>query len=984
MPSSPARPRAVAATSSAAALLAAPKQFKFEEFSAEQDQQLGKKRAKKQHREQQLPKQQAKKQESLLPAEDEDLFDAGREGKLNVEQQEELLSDFDDDECSSDASDEDSSSSSSAAAKNPVLDQWFSEENPSFGGKRDFVPGDSNKEEVVFEISDPTAAEELLNITSRHEYRKVGEAGSSSSSSGDRKDKKTENKNDWANHKLITGKKNIKMSARVFNQLLEHQIQATTWMLALLQENQGGILADEMGMGKTASICGYLHALRQSNIHSKHVLILAPKSVLPIWLDHAKWLLPEWKTVVEAADTDQIQTKKTRDRVAEITRSVSGGILIASYDQLVRNSPLFKYIAYDSALDDNVMNQHNQTEFRNASAFNKLETVEDKAFHNQPKVVVEVEEGGEENEEQGGTIGGRLVMRKKNEQKMKKRKLVTRKEWDLVVLDEGHVLKNPRTAKHSAVASIKAKQRIMCSGTPLQNKLTELHSLLSLVTEGAVVGSQADFNRRFRKPMEKGSLADSTEEEIEAKTKAAKRFKEEFLKSFVMRRKKDSIEKDIPTGFVKRELEYKAGKDLLEGHLSQEDPQLHGGGAGGKLNADATSGASASATSSSSAAVNSVVKMKVEVPSLDAKKTEILVWCPVVKDSIQEKMYKKALNTRDMRRLLRELQQQGEFGENWKNGNALAQIAKLKLLSNHAVLGLRKRDQKWNTELGPDDELDEDKLDQSPEGIVESSSKFQVILHLVQQWRKNREKFVIFSSSTQMLNLLEYAIFEPRNYNVLRLDGSTTSRERKDAIRSFQDEKTNRLINGMLLSTRAMGQGVTLTAASKCIIVDPDWNPTADEQAMDRIHRIGQDQDVEVFRLFTKSFIEEHMWCLQTMKRIITKSAFESEEQKRLIAQADLKKCFTLGREPAAHTYCELLAKDDGVAKSFATAKKSDETSLLKKCLLSNGNTVLDVIKNSPDDVDFGDLEEDGSDEEESEDEDSFLQQGAKKRRIGM
>ena len=106
-----------------------------------------------------------------------------------------------------------------------------------------------------------------------------------------------------------------------------------------------------------------------------------------------------------------------------------------------------------------------------------------------------------------------------------------------------------------------------------------------------------------------------------------------------------------------------------------------------------------------------------------------------------------------------------------------------------------------------------------------------------------------------MIDILEDYLTR-KKYTFFRLDGSCNISDRRDMVDEFQ---TNPDIFAFILSTRAGGLGVTLTAADVVIFYDNDWNPTMDAQATDRAHRIGQTKDVYVYRLVTKGTIEDRI-----------------------------------------------------------------------------------------------------------------------------
>jgi SWI/SNF-related matrix-associated actin-dependent regulator of chromatin subfamily A member 5 len=114
-----------------------------------------------------------------------------------------------------------------------------------------------------------------------------------------------------------------------------------------------------------------------------------------------------------------------------------------------------------------------------------------------------------------------------------------------------------------------------------------------------------------------------------------------------------------------------------------------------------------------------------------------------------------------------------------------------------------------------------------------------------------------------VLDILEdYCNF--RQYRYCRIDGSTDMNSRDSQIEAFMAEDSQRFI--FLLSTRAGGLGINLTAADTVVIYDSDFNPQMDLQAMDRAHRIGQKNNVNVYRLITENTVEEKIVERQMIK----------------------------------------------------------------------------------------------------------------------
>lgn len=118
--------------------------------------------------------------------------------------------------------------------------------------------------------------------------------------------------------------------------------------------------------------------------------------------------------------------------------------------------------------------------------------------------------------------------------------------------------------------------------------------------------------------------------------------------------------------------------------------------------------------------------------------------------------------------------------------------------------------------------------DQSPAGLVHSSTKLGAIKKLVQLWRKTKQKFLIVSYSTAFLNLIETAVLRPQHFKWLRIDGSVKREDREGIIAKFQDD--NDESQGMVMSVQVGGVGITLTKATRMVICDPWWNPAIDAQ----------------------------------------------------------------------------------------------------------------------------------------------------------
>ncbi|XP_063295908.1 chromatin-remodeling ATPase INO80 [Pelobates fuscus] len=162
------------------------------------------------------------------------------------------------------------------------------------------------------------------------------------------------------------------------------------------------------------------------------------------------------------------------------------------------------------------------------------------------------------------------------------------------------------------------------------------------------------------------------------------------------------------------------------------------------------------------------------------------------------------------------------------------------------------------------------------ESLITDSGKLYALDMLLTRLKSQGHRVLIYSQMTRMIDLLEeYMVYRKHTY--MRLDGSSKISERRDMVADFQ---TRTDIFVFLLSTRAGGLGINLTAADTVIFYDSDWNPTVDQQAMDRAHRLGQTKQVTVYRLICKGTIEE---------RILQRAKEKSEIQRVVISGGNFK-----------------------------------------------------------------------------------------------
>jgi SNF2 family DNA or RNA helicase len=157
-----------------------------------------------------------------------------------------------------------------------------------------------------------------------------------------------------------------------------------------------------------------------------------------------------------------------------------------------------------------------------------------------------------------------------------------------------------------------------------------------------------------------------------------------------------------------------------------------------------------------------------------------------------------------------------------------------------------------------------------PGQSAETSSKVEALLDALDDAAADGHKAIVFSQWTSLLDLIEKEL-ATHQIGFTRLDGST--RDRGAVVEQFQREDGPPVL---LSSLKAGGTGLNLTAADHVFLMDPWWNPAAEDQAADRAHRIGQERPVTVYRLIAKDTIEEGMLKLQGRKRTLAEAALSA------------------------------------------------------------------------------------------------------------
>ncbi|XP_045536479.1 SWI/SNF-related matrix-associated actin-dependent regulator of chromatin subfamily A containing DEAD/H box 1 homolog [Papilio machaon] len=395
-----------------------------------------------------------------------------------------------------------------------------------------------------------------------------------------------------------------------------------------------------------------------------------------------------------------------------------------------------------------------------------------------------------------------------------------------VIYDEAHMLKNMSTQRYDNLLRIKSKHRLLLTGTPLQNNLLELMSLLCFVMPHMFSGKTDDLKSLFQKnakvkTAKKTNGTTNPEDDVPAFEESQITQAKRIMKPFVLRRLKRDVLQDLPKKTNHTELCPLSGRqEMLYKNLiaafSAKDGTIH-------------------ATTEQSG-----LSMMMDMRKL-ANHPLLLRY-----------HYTEPVLRKIAARLVRE--------HGYKEKNEQYAYEDLLCMSDFQIHQL--------TLLYPSI-----RSHSVPDHLILDSGKFQKLDEMLPRLQAEGHRVLVFSQFTMMLDILE-PYLKLRRYRYLRLDGSTAVTDRQELIDQYNAED----IFVFLLSTRAGGLGINLTAADTVIIHDIDFNPYNDKQAEDRCHRMGQTRPVTIYRLLSSGTIEEGIYQVAQEKLNLEKHVTGADE----------------------------------------------------------------------------------------------------------
>lgn len=390
--------------------------------------------------------------------------------------------------------------------------------------------------------------------------------------------------------------------------------------------------------------------------------------------------------------------------------------------------------------------------------------------------------------------------------------------WNYCILDEGHVIKNARSKITTAVKQLKAQNRLILSGTPIQNNILDLWSLFDFLMPG-FLGSERQFQATYGKPLLAARDPKCSAKDAEAGALAMEALHKQVM-PFLLRRTKDEVLSDLPEKIIQDRycdlspVQVKLYEQFSGSHAKKE--------------------------------ISSIVSLD------DSKETKDERVAPKASSHIfQALQYLLKLCSHPL------LVVSDEAADSLRyilsdlfpgSPNVISELHKLhhspKLIALQEI------------------------LEECGIGVDTSNSESMINV--------GQHRVLIFAQHKALLDIIERDLFRAhmRNVAYLRLDGSVQTDKRFDIVKAFNSDPT---IDVLLLTTHVGGLGLNLTSADTLIFMEHDWNPMRDLQAMDRAHRLGQKKVVNVHRLIMRGTLEEKVMSLQKFKVSVANSVINAD-----------------------------------------------------------------------------------------------------------
>ncbi|KAM8852391.1 lymphoid-specific helicase [Synchiropus picturatus] len=431
------------------------------------------------------------------------------------------------------------------------------------------------------------------------------------------------------------------------------------------------------------------------------------------------------------------------------------------------------------------------------------------------------------------------------------RKILQRYKWNYLIVDEGHRIKNLNCRLVRELKMMPTDNKLLLTGTPLQNNLAELWSLLNFLLPEVF-----DDLKSFESWFDIDTLGEAESVVAAEREQNILSMLHQILTPFLLRRLKSDVTLEVPP---KKEI-------IVYAPLTAKQEALY------------------------TAVVNKTIakllgKEKEEAPALLTASGR-----PKRRNRRHVDYSEDKTETpEDLERYLEKIQKELEQSPAPVRDSEVLPLSQINLKQQNILMLLKRCcNHPYLVEYPLDPATLDFKID---EQLVQSSGKLLILDRLLPELKRRGHKVLIFSQMTSILDILmDYCFL--RGYQYSRLDGSMSYADRDENMTKFSKDPEVFLF---LLSTRAGGLGINLTVADTVIIFDSDWNPQADLQAQDRCHRIGQTKPVVVYRLVTANTVDQKILERASAKRKLEQMVIHKNKFKGARAELNQgKSCIDL------------------------------------------------------------------------------------------
>ncbi|KAG7397072.1 hypothetical protein PHYBOEH_001286 [Phytophthora boehmeriae] len=646
----------------------------------------------------------------------------------------------------------------------------------------------------------------------------------------------------------------------IVNKLKPHQIAGARFLwghIAVEPNGFGCVLADFMGLGKTLQVITTVQAFLnkktkdengEARNRHKHVLILAPTICVRNWeAEVVKWLGKKEARRMGLHTLESSREKKMSDRVRVVkTWHKRGGVLIMGYE-------LYRILVLQSSGDE------------------KIAAGNQKYAHLIKQVYPCLSDPGP----------------------------------DLIVLDEGHRVRDHKSKMVKALKHVKTSRRIILTGYPLQNHLEEYWTMVNFARQD-YLGSLEEFKNRFVDPIKNGQCIDSSDADLRLARQRAFVLTRE-LKPLVLRRDQQYLFKQLPP---KKEYVLMCKLTDAQAELYRTFLECGVPKRGKNQQVDVLGGYHISLAISNHPDV-------------------LLETFKQLQEEVRNGTFKKKVK-RNIFGIEDGDDDYDPFSDMLGNSPPVesrgtrvvadsSDECEEELLNALDAPSKKTRPSPSTSDVWHRLLFAKDYMEKYVPKKLESSGKMMLLMQILSECQDIGDRVILFSQSIPTLNTIALMISKHNKYqrrhskrlSYLRIDGSTPQQDRFRQIAQFNDLEED--VDLIMISTKAGGEGINLCAGNRIIIFDVCWNPCNDSQSMCRSYRFGQTKPVYVYRFVTAGTMEKKVYDLQIRKEGVAKRIVDEKTMERKFKSSELQNYFDVQDFENSLQHAQGKAVDDDV-----------------------------------------------------------------------